>query len=194
MNDDRAAAYAASAAIWSRLATLLPDPEDVELVQDCWDIGEQEAGLSTLVERLTELRLPVDDTARTRIAVLAEEWTVWDRHGSEIAHLAQSPERPPRLRVFEDGAEDTIPAAEVLSEPPSPTSELVPWIACPPCGRTLARSHRREEWGGLSYLAEAYVVLAHDRAFAPLVLDAQGDAAAWSALEALNKACGCASD
>ncbi|MBD9726954.1 hypothetical protein PV755_32880 [Streptomyces caniscabiei] len=66
MDDDRAAAYAASAAVWSRLATLLPDPDDVELVQDCWDIGEQEAGLSTLVERLTELRLPVDDTARTR--------------------------------------------------------------------------------------------------------------------------------
>ncbi|MGW0707065.1 hypothetical protein ACWD4G_14100 [Streptomyces sp. NPDC002643] len=190
-HDDRLKAYAAEAAIWSRLASLLPDAGDVETVQDCWDIGEQEAGLGVLVERLTELRLPVDDKARTEIAVMAEEWSVWDRHGAEIVELAQDAERPPRLRVFEDGAEDTLPAREVLAEPPSPTSELVPWIACPPCGRTLARSHRREEWGGLSYLSEVYVVFAHDGAFAPLVFDRERAGAVWAALDGLRTACAC---
>ncbi|MBZ3904743.1 hypothetical protein [Streptomyces griseiscabiei] len=192
MNDDRLSAYAAEAVIWSGLAALLPGPEDVDLVQGCWDIGEQEAGLGALVERLSEARLPVDGTARTRIAVLAEVWDVWDRHGAEIAGLAEEPGRPARLRVLADGAEGTVPAGEVLAEPPSPTSELVPWIVCPPCGRTLARSHRREEWtGGLWYIAEAYVVFARDRAVTPLVFDAERDGAAWSALEALHGACAC---
>ncbi|GHH80767.1 hypothetical protein [Streptomyces capitiformicae] len=192
MNDHRLRAYAAEAVIWSRLATLLPDAEDVDMVQGCWDIGEQEAGLHVLVDRLTELRLPVGESARVEIAVMAEQWGVWDQRGAEIAGLVQDAARPARLRVLDDDAEAPLPARTVLSEPPSPCSELVPWIVCPPCGRVLARSHRREEWGGLWFLAEAYVVFAReDDSFAPLVFDRERDEATWAALDALRTACGC---
>lgn len=194
MNDDhertaRARAYAAEGAIWAGLAALLPDPEQVDEVQSCWDIGEQEAGLEVLVHRLTEQGLPVGESARAELAVMAEQWGVWDLLGASIAGCAEDAERP-RWRVLEDGAEETLPLRAVVPESTSPQSEVVPWIVCPPCGRVLARVHRREEWGGLSFLTESYVVFAEDRAVAPLVFDREDGGAAWAALDALCTACG----
>ncbi|ANP50304.1 hypothetical protein J2Z21_000950 [Streptomyces griseochromogenes] len=41
--------YDDEAAVWHRLAALPPSPEDVDEVRGCWDIGEQEGGLSVLL-------------------------------------------------------------------------------------------------------------------------------------------------
>ncbi|MGI5379126.1 hypothetical protein ACQEV2_33735 [Streptomyces sp. CA-251387] len=116
---------------------------------------------------------------------------MWDLLGASVAGCAEDAERAARWRELEDGDEETLPLRAVVPESTSPQSEVVPWIVCPPCGRVLGRVHRREEWGGLSYLAEAYVVFARDRAFGPLVFDREDDGAAWAALDALRTACGC---
>ncbi|MEV0170218.1 hypothetical protein AB0I00_03665 [Streptomyces sp. NPDC050803] len=181
MEDQRARAYAAEGVVWSRLARLLPDAGDVDEVQGCWDIGEQEAGLHVLVDRLLQQGLTVGEPERAELAVMAEQWGEWDQLGAGIAALPCGTGRPARLRVFEDGARDTIPH-------PAGEAVLVPWISCEPCGRVLARAHVQEEWGALSYLAVSYVVLAPDGA--RLEFDAQEEAAAWSALGALRAGCG----
>ncbi|MGN5382074.1 hypothetical protein ACQ4WX_48070 [Streptomyces lasalocidi] len=43
-------------------------------MRDCWDIGEQEAGLGLLVAGLLAHQLPISETARAQISVLAETW------------------------------------------------------------------------------------------------------------------------
>jgi hypothetical protein len=102
---------------WPRLAALLPDAEDVDMVQGCWDIGAPEAGLHVLVDRLTELRPPVGESAWVEIAVMAEQWGVWDQRGAEIAGLVQDAARPARLRILDGYAEAPLPARTVLSDP-----------------------------------------------------------------------------
>lgn len=144
-----------------------------------------------LVERPAGQGVPVGGSERAELAVTAEQWGVWDRLGASIAGCSPDAGRPARRRVCEDGAEETLPVRAVLPGYASPHSVLVPWIGCPPCGRALARVHRREEWGGLSYLAESYVVFAGDGAVAPLVFDREDEGAAWAALDALRTVCGC---
>jgi hypothetical protein len=63
----------ADAAIWNWLAALLPEAEAQE-VKDCWDIGEQEAGLGLLVSGILDHRVPISETVRVQISVLAETW------------------------------------------------------------------------------------------------------------------------
>ncbi|WP_328874618.1 hypothetical protein OHT76_33675 [Streptomyces sp. NBC_00287] len=191
MNDHHANAYAAEGVVWSRLAGLLPDAEDVDEVQACWDIGEQEGGLEVLVDRLLQQQLTVGESARAELAVMAEQWDVWDHLGAGIAALPCGAGQPARLRVFEDGAQGTTPLRDVLPRHPSTGAVLVPWVTCAPCGRVLARVHEWEEWGALSHRAQAYVVFSPDGSGAPLEFDAdEGEAAAWSALEALRAGCG----
>ncbi|KMS76527.1 hypothetical protein ACM01_04905 [Streptomyces viridochromogenes] len=185
------AAYAAEGVVWSRLAALLPAAEDVDEVQGCWDIAEQEAGLDLLVGRLVELGLPVGESARTEIAVMAEQWGEWDRLGAAIVACPGEDAQPVSLRVFEDGDEEAPVPLDVLGERADPEQVLVPWIACVACGRVLARVHRRQEWGDLSYTAESYVVFAQDGSIEPLLFPGEDDGSGWSALEALRRACLC---
>jgi hypothetical protein len=178
--------HPAEATRWSRLAALLPSAQDVDEVQACWDIGEQEAGLTMLVDRIRALGLPLADAARAELAVMAERWGVWEPLGAAVADCPPPPGRAIRLRVLPDGAAEPRPAHTVLPDPPAPGLLLVPWLVCTACDRTLARGHDREPWGGLSYLPLCYVVFGPGGD--PKGYAGADPAAAWRALEAL---CGC---
>ncbi|MFI8320053.1 hypothetical protein [Streptomyces sp. NPDC085529] len=133
--------------VWNRLVALLPEAEAREAAE-CWAVGEQEAGLGVLVSGLSDHRVPISETTRARIAVLAEEW-------GEREFLA------PRIRRCRgDGERSRVRLIEPVDEPPAGGTGdvLVPWIACERCGRVLTRRHTREAWGGLSSLAWSYVV------------------------------------
>ncbi|MFJ3303667.1 hypothetical protein ACIPSA_11160 [Streptomyces sp. NPDC086549] len=187
MTDATEPPYADEAALWSRLAALLPFPEDVAEVRDCWDIGEQEAGLTVLVRRIRELGLPLGGVERAEIAVMARQWGVWDRLGADIVKCPGDPGQPTLLRVLD--AEDVIPGRSVVPDHPSSELLLVPWITCTGCGRVPARGHEREWWGDLSYLPRLYAVFAPDRSVAPQVFDHEERDAAWRALTALRAGC-----
>ena len=191
MSDQSAQAYIDEGSVWSRLAALLPDPDDVDRVQGCWDIGEQEAGLDVLVGRLLEQELVIGEPTRAELAVMAAQWGVWDRLAAEIMQCRGDAARPRTLRVVSGAASEPMPVRTVLTEHPTPDLYLVPWIACEPCGRMLARAHEREDWGDLSYVPEFYVVFAQDGSAVPQVFDEARRDAAWAALAALRVACRC---
>ncbi|MFD7706573.1 hypothetical protein [Streptomyces sp. NPDC059786] len=193
MNDQDLPPYDDQDAVWSRVAALLPSEEEAEEVRGCREIGEQESGLLLLVDRLSGQGVAVSGPARAEIAVLAQEWTVWDQVGDRLAALPAVPVPPSGLRLFADGDREPLPAASVLPDgAPAEELFLVPWLACAGCGRTLLRGHVRE-WWGLFFLARCYVVRADDGAFAPRVFDtATDDDAVWHAFGALRASCVCA--
>ncbi|MEU9910956.1 hypothetical protein [Streptomyces sp. NPDC051001] len=170
---ERVRAYAAEGVVWSRLAGLLPGSEDVELIQACWDIGEQEGGLFRLVDRLFELELSVDDSARAELAAMASQWGVWDQLATDIVDL---PGSQGRLRVLEG-----------LEPVDRDGTALVPWMRCEGCGRVLAMEHRYESWGALSFQPVSYVVSVPDGTL--LGFDDEKEGAVWRALDALTTAC-----
>ncbi|MFD8013112.1 hypothetical protein [Streptomyces sp. NPDC058955] len=133
--------------VWNRLVALLPEAEARE-AGECWAVGEQEAGLELLVSGLVDHRVPIGETARARISVLAEGWGEREFLTPRILRCPGDG-KPSRVRLIEpaDGhhAGDT-------------GDVLVPWIGCERCGRVLTRTHTRESWGGLSYLARSYVI------------------------------------
>ncbi|KKD06014.1 hypothetical protein TN53_21175 [Streptomyces sp. WM6386] len=169
------AAYAAEGRVWTRLAGLLPSPEDVELVQDCWDIGEQEGGLWQLVEKLLAQGVRVDGCTRAEIAAMAVQWDVWDQHRHDIVALPDDPARPGPLRVYADM--EPVEEGDRL---------LVPWIRCTRCDRILSRSHERTSWGMLHYPSGYLVTL---RGEAPLEFDNEEPDAVWAALAAVSAPC-----
>jgi hypothetical protein len=172
---ERERAYAAEGAVWSRLAGLLPGAEDVDEIQGCWDIGEQEAGLFRLVDRLFELGLPVDDRMRAELAAMASQWAVRDQLAKDVVDL---PGFQGELRVVE-GLEPVDRGDMVL----------VPWMRCEPCGRILALEHRHESWGALSFSPVSYVVSVPDGSGTQYVYDAEGQDAVWRALDRLTATC-----
>ncbi|MET7699516.1 MULTISPECIES: hypothetical protein [unclassified Streptomyces] len=179
------ASYADEPALWRRFARLLPSAEDAAEFQDCWDIGEQEAGLQfVLLPRLLERGVPIGETTRAELAVMAETWTMWDALGADIARCQGDPAQDASLRLVEFDGDRETPGPAGVQEPDGPL--LVPWITCTHCGQVLARAHRREEWGGLSYLPESYVVFGPDRGTAPSTF---AQDSAWDALTALRTAC-----
>ncbi|WP_145911263.1 hypothetical protein [Kitasatospora viridis] len=139
---------------WNRLAALLP-PAEAGQVADCWQIGEQEAGLGLLVTGLLAHRIPIDGATRAEIAVIAEAW-------GERATLAPALARcvgaggPDRLVLLAEQARGAGADAEVSG------SVRVPWIACTGCGAVLTRLHEWEPWGELSYLALGYLITSAD--------------------------------
>ncbi|MER7506844.1 hypothetical protein ABTX82_00635 [Streptomyces lavendulae] len=145
---------------WERLSHLLPE-SDAQQFQDCWDTGEQEAGLDRLVGGLLEQQTAINDTVRAEISVVAETWGMREA-------------LTPRLLACPgDGSPHTLE----LIDPPDPLHAvpdpqladlvLVPWIRCVNSGRLLIRAHVEEPWGDLSLIAEHYAVLASERG--PLV-------------------------
>jgi hypothetical protein len=189
MNEQEAGpvdAYTDEAALWRRMARLLPSGEDAEEFLDCWEIGEQEAGLQfVLLPRLLEHGVPVGETTRAELAVLAGAWSMWDELGADIARCQGDPGQDASLRLVEFAyAAGGEPAPAGVRT--SAGALLVPWIACTRCGQVLARTHGREEWGALSYLPESYVVFARDGGTAPRVF---ADDRVWEALDALRTEC-----
>ncbi|MFD4371840.1 hypothetical protein [Streptomyces sp. NPDC058486] len=137
------------AAVWNRLAALLPEA-GAEGVRDCWSIGEQEAGLALLVSGLLAHQVPISETVRAEISVIAEGWGERETLTPQLLQC-RGDGKPSRVRLVEAGVE-AVAGADVL----------VPWIACERCGRVLARAHTREPWG-LSLRARSYVITSPTR-------------------------------
>lgn len=137
------------------LAALLP-PGQARDVVECWDIGEQEAGLDRLTKALAEGGIAIDDDQRARVAVTAEAWGVREALTPALRRCRSRAGGAVRL------IDDDVPLA------PSTPADLVivPWIACAVCPETLSRAHRIEPWGDLSYQPEHYV-LSPARLFGP---------------------------
>ncbi|MFF5895840.1 hypothetical protein ACFY8O_07930 [Streptomyces argenteolus] len=145
-------------ALWRRAADLLP-PDEAHAALDCRGIGEQEGALQLIVSGLLARGAPLGGTARAEISVLTEAWSVREELGPDLARCAGGPEdRTPPLELI--GAADAAPlpggsvGAEALEG-----LLVVPWITRTGCPGTLARAHRLEPWGDLSFLAEHYVLL-----------------------------------
>ncbi|MBZ4319951.1 hypothetical protein [Streptomyces huiliensis] len=146
---------------WNRLAGLLPETEAQE-VEDCWAIGEQEAGLGLLVSGILGHQVPISQTVKAQISVLAETWG--EREALTRQLLQCQDDGTPRLVRLIEGDGSTVPEAAGEDGQDLAGLVLVPWIACTRSGRVLMRAHAREGWGGLSYLARYYVITAPDRA------------------------------
>ncbi|ALO10656.1 hypothetical protein AQF52_5062 [Streptomyces venezuelae] len=138
------------AARWGRYATLLP-PAEAQEFTDCWQIGEQEAGLDLLVTTLLKHRVPISDTTRAEIAVAAEEWGVWGTLAPDLGRCVDGGPGDGSLKLIEQA--DAVRADPFV---------VVPWLACTRCDRTLARMHHREGWGDHSLGAIRYVLSDRD--------------------------------
>ncbi|MFF0010425.1 hypothetical protein [Streptomyces sp. NPDC005374] len=170
-------------AVWERLAALLPEAEAQE-VKDCWDIGEQEAGLRQLVSGLLAHETPISETTRAQLSVLAEVWGEREALTPQILQCRRA-DQTACLKLIElDGGSAEAALAESGHDPADLV--LVPWIVCARCGQVLMRAHTRESWGGLSYLAQHYVITKPDHAS---VLQMFPSGSASTAFAALQQEC-----
>ncbi|MEU1283149.1 hypothetical protein [Kitasatospora sp. NPDC005856] len=142
-----------------RIADLLPE-DAAQDVKDCWAIGEQEGGLTLLVEGLLARQIAIGGTDRARISVLAEEWGERERLAPGLLRCPGAG-APAPVRLLE-GERDEAEVVTGWSEPELAGLVLVPWIGCTRCGRTLLRAHGWESWDDFSYLAAAYVISTPD--------------------------------
>ncbi|MEU3693429.1 hypothetical protein [Streptomyces narbonensis] len=165
------------AARWDRYATLLP-PAEAQEFTDCWEIGEQEAGLDLLVATLLEHQVPLSDTTRAEIAVAAEEWGVWATLAPGLRRCVGGGPDGGSLRLV--GPADATP----LSDPAWDPFVVAPWLACTRCDRALARMHHREGWGDGSLGGTRYVLSDRD---APVRLFERE--ALWDAVTELQASC-----
>ncbi|MEU9154609.1 hypothetical protein AB0D59_29625 [Streptomyces sp. NPDC048417] len=168
------------AVIWNRLAALLPEAEAQE-VKDRWDIGEQEAGLGLLISGILSHQLPISETIRAQISVLAETWGERVALTPQILQCRDEGTPGPLKLIESDGS--TVPEAIGVAEQDLAGLVLVPWIACTRCGQVLMRAHARESWGDLSYLARHYVITTPNRATALRLFPADSAGAAFAGLQ-----------
>lgn len=101
---------------WRRFAALLPSADAAAFV-DCWDIGEQEAGLDQLVAGLLEQEVPISETVRAEIAVAAEVWGMRTALAPRLGRCLGAHQEDNRLKFIEDG----LPAGQ-RSAPPRRTA------------------------------------------------------------------------
>jgi hypothetical protein len=168
------------AAIWNRLAALLPEAEAQE-VKGCWDIGEQEAGLGLLVSGILGHQVSISDAVRAQISVLAETWGERDTLTPRILQCRDDGTLG-HLKLIE-GDVSTIPEAIGGAEQDLAGLVLVPWIACTRCGQVLMRAHARESWGDLSYLSRHYIITTPNRATVLRLFPADSVGVAFAALQ-----------
>ncbi|MFE7909758.1 hypothetical protein [Streptomyces albogriseolus] len=168
------------AVIWNRLAALLPEAEAQE-VKDCWDIGEQEAGLGLLVSGILGHQVLISETVRAQISVLAETWGEREALTPQILQCRDDG-TPGHLKLIE-GDGNTVPEAIGEAEQDLAGLVLVPWITCTRCGHVLLRAHSRESWGDLSYLARHYVITTPNRATVLQLFPADSADAAFVSLQ-----------
>ncbi|MFJ6846709.1 hypothetical protein ACIQRE_29040 [Streptomyces griseoluteus] len=171
---------------WRRLAALLPPARAAEIV-DCWDIGEQEAGLDRLVAGLLTHQVPVSETVRAEIAVTAEIWGVRTALAPGLARCLGEDHDDPGLSLIEQAGTVPLPGSSLGTGTALVDLLVVPWIACTRCGRVLARAHAQEPWGDLSYRAWHYVLLLPCRSSTSA--EVFGPDSAWDALTELRISC-----
>ncbi|WP_189317235.1 hypothetical protein [Streptomyces brasiliensis] len=170
---------------WRRFAALLP-PADAGEILDCWDIGEQEAGLDQLVAGLLKHQVPISETVRAEIAVAAEVWGMRTALAPGLGRCLSGGQEDVGLRLIEHADTVPLPGSSVGDGTAPADLLVVPWIACTRCGQVLARAHGQEPWGDLSCLARHYVLFFPGRntstgLFAP--------DSAWDALAQLRMFC-----
>lgn len=168
------------AVLWNQLAALLPEAEAQE-VKDCWDIGEQEAGLGLLAAGILAHQVRISETARAQISMLAETWGEREVLTPQILQCRDAG-IPGPLKLIE-GDRNTAPKAIDGAEQDLAGLVLVPWIACTRCGQVLMRAHARESWGDLSYLARHYVITTQNRATVLLRFPTDSADAAFASLQ-----------
>ncbi|WP_189935859.1 hypothetical protein [Streptomyces aurantiogriseus] len=170
---------------WRRFAALLP-PADAAGIVDCWDIGEQEAGLDRLVAGLLEHQVPISDTVRAEIAVAAEVWGIRTALAPGLGRCLGDHREDTGLRLIEHADTVPLPGSSVGTDTALADLLVVPWIACTRCGRVLARAHNREPWGDLSYHARHYVLFVPGRSTSTALFATDS---AWGALTELRMSC-----
>jgi hypothetical protein len=84
---------------WHQLAALLPLAE-AEEVNDCWAIGEQEAGLGLLVDGILRNDVAISETVRAQLSVLAEAWGEWETFRA-LVQTRNQPSTVTDARAFE---------------------------------------------------------------------------------------------
>lgn len=173
------------AAQWHRLAALLPSNRAQEFA-DCWEIGEQEAGLDALVAGLLAEQTAISERMRAEIAVATEVWGMWTALAPGIQRCLGKSGDDASLRLIEHAGTVPLDGGSIGTDAALAGLLVVPWIACTLCGHTLGRAHTREPWGDLSYLAERYVLFFPGQSTTPIMFDAQS---AWSALDAVRLSC-----
>jgi hypothetical protein len=129
---------------------------------EVWDRREQEAALATLISALTEADAALSDTARGRIAVLAEAWGCWDPLRAALAGCRADDAAAATIAMIE-GTPDglRVEAAIGGAGNPWPGHSLVAWFACRRCPDVLVRVHKTEPWGP-DLIASAYVLVQLD--------------------------------
>jgi hypothetical protein len=151
--DERGEFYALSAPLPADLRTDLAG---------LWDAGEQEGALAALISALTEADAPLTDSARGRIAVLAESWGCWAALGGPLAACRRNEQAPETAALVERTAEGDLLEAAITARlgfgNPWPGHTLVAWFACRRCPDVLARVHKTEPWGP-DLIASSYVLL-----------------------------------
>lgn len=159
------------------LAAPLPALLRAELTE-VWDIGEPEAALATLISALAEARIALPDTARGRIAVLAEAWGCWEALGGPLADCGRDASASETVELIEgtqEGARvDAAIGARIAAHNPWPGHGFVAWFACRRCADLLVRVHKTESWGP-DLIASAYVILQVGEQDAEQAQTADGD-------------------
>ncbi|MEU9546832.1 hypothetical protein [Streptomyces mirabilis] len=169
---------------WHQLAALVP-PAEAQEIRDCWDIGEQEAGLGLMVSGILSNDVAISETVRAQISVLAETWGEREALTPRILQCRSDGQSAETVTLVEqDGS--LVSGDKVTAERDLSGLILVPWISCSRCGQVLTRVHAREAWGDLSYLARNYAITTPDRAVAAQLFAADS---AGKAFDSLRRSC-----
>ncbi|MFD9636882.1 hypothetical protein [Streptomyces violascens] len=152
---------------WHQLAALVP-PAVAQEFKDCWEVGEQEAGLGLLVSGILDNDVAISETVRAQISVLAETWGEREALTPRILRCRSDGRSASAVTLVEQDG-DLVSGDTVTAEHDLAGLVLTPWIICTRCDHVLMRIHAREAWGDLSYLARHYAIKRPDHAVvAPL--------------------------
>ncbi|MFE3638508.1 hypothetical protein [Streptomyces sp. NPDC059168] len=165
---------------WHRLAALLPSDQAREF-NDCWAIGEQEAGLSLLVSGLLGNGVVIGETVRAELSVLAETWGEREALTPRIRRC-RGDDRPASAVTLIEQDDVLVSGGTALADRSLAGLVLVPWIRCTRCGQVLMRVHTREEGSGLSSPAELYAITTSDRAAVARLFPADSAGEAFTSL------------
>lgn len=117
---------------------------------EAWDIGEQEAALSNLVDALLHADIAVSEQVRGQLAVLAEAWGVWEAVSDRIAGCRSADEDDAQWHLVGLERAEAIRTQLIREIGPGHVLnalELAVWMTCSQCDDVLVRAYAREPWG-----------------------------------------------